>query len=136
MSGPIDMDNLDIGKYSGYWIPFFPIGLWQCQLTLCLNDLNSLAKEVLKRKFLVGLLDNKRGSFARFDHYFKWKESPKYASEFGCRKQLMDEKYVPKHPVRKGSETWNLLMEQNRFDIHLYDYAKELFVQQSFIFGL
>ncbi|KAL7493931.1 hypothetical protein ACHAWT_002731 [Skeletonema menzelii] len=106
MSGPIDMDNLDI------------------------------AKEVLKRKFLVGLLDNKRGSFARFDHYFKWKESPKYASEFGCRKQLMDEKYVPKHPVRKGSETWNLLMEQNRFDIHLYDYAKELFVQQSFIFGL
>jgi len=106
MSGPIDMDNLDI------------------------------AKEVLKRKFLVGLLDNKRGSFARFDHYFKWKESPKYASEFGCRKQLMDEKYAPKHPVRKGSETWNLLMEQNRFDIHLYDYAKELFVQQSFIFGL
>eukprot|EP00985_Skeletonema_marinoi_P009489 scaffold4410_cov127-Skeletonema_marinoi.AAC.3 len=106
MTGPIDMDNLDI------------------------------AKEVLKRKFLVGLLDNKRGSFARFDHYFKWKESPKYASEFGCRKQLMDERYVPKHPVRKGSETWNLLMEQNRFDIHLYDYAKELFVQQSFIFGL
>jgi len=48
----------------------------------------------------------------------------------------MDEKYAPKHPIRKGSETWNLLMEQNRFDIHLYDYAKELFVQQSFIFGL
>lgn len=97
---------------------------------------NSTAKEVLRRKFLVGLLDNKRGSFARFDHYFKWKESPKYTSEFGCRKQLMDEKYAPKHPIRKGSETWNLLMEQNRFDIHLYDYAKELFVQQSFIFGL
>ena len=115
---------------------FFSDWQLQCQLTLCLNDLNSLAKEVLKRKFLVGLLDNKRGSFARFDHYFKWKESPKYASEFGCRKQLMDEKYIPKHPVRKGSETWNLLMEQNRFDIHLYDYAKELFVQQSFIFGL
>ncbi len=104
----------------------------------CLSqiDQNFVAKEVLKRKFLVGLLDNKRGSFARFDHYFKWKESPKYASEFGCRKQLMDEKYTPKNPVRKGSETWNLLMEQNRFDIHLYDYAKELFVQQSFIFGL
>ena len=97
---------------------------------------NLTAKEVLRRKFLVGLLDNKRGSFARFDHYFKWKESPKYTSEFGCRKQLMDEKYAPKHPIRKGSETWNLLMEQNRFDIHLYDYAKELFVQQSFIFGL
>ena len=137
MSGPIDMDNLDIGKCSGYCIPFcLPARVWKCSLTVCLNNLYSLAKEVLKRKFLVGLLDNKRGSFARFDHYFKWKESPKYASEFGCRKQLMDEKYVPKHPVRKGSETWNLLMEQNRFDIHLYDYAKELFVQQSFIFGL
>lgn len=110
--------------------------LWVCVSRSVSNQSNFVAKEVLKRKFLVGLLDNKRGSFARFDHYFKWKESPKYASEFGCRKQLMDEKYAPKHPVRKGSETWNLLMEQNRFDIHLYDYAKELFVQQSFIFGL
>jgi hypothetical protein len=44
MTGPIDMDNL------------------------------AVSKEVLRRKFIVGLLDNKRGSFARFDHYFKWKE--------------------------------------------------------------
>lgn len=44
MTGPIDMDNL------------------------------AIAKEVLRRKFIVGLLENKRGSFARFDHYFKWKD--------------------------------------------------------------
>jgi len=106
MTGPIDMQTLEI------------------------------AKEVLKRKFLIGLLDNKRGSFARFDHYFKWKESPRYEKEFGCRKQLMDEKYMAKHPLRKNSDTWKLVMEQNRFDIHLYDYAKELFASQSFIFGL
>ncbi|KAL7534143.1 hypothetical protein ACHAXR_005654 [Thalassiosira sp. AJA248-18] len=106
MTGPIDMDNLEV------------------------------AKEVLKRKFIVGLLDNKRGSFARFDHYFKWKESPQYEKEFGCRKQLMDEKYVSKHPIRKESDTWKLLLEQNRFDVHLYDYTKELFSQQSYIFGL
>jgi len=106
MTGPIDMDNLEI------------------------------AKEVIRRKFIVGLLDNKRGSFARFDHYFKWKESRNYEKEFGCRKQLMDEKYVPKHPIRKDSVTWKLLLEQNRFDVHLYDFARELFSQQSYIFGL
>ncbi|KAL9183182.1 hypothetical protein ACHAXT_004969 [Thalassiosira profunda] len=106
MTGPIDMDNLEI------------------------------AKEVLRRKFIVGLLDNKRGSFARFDHYFKWKDSPHYEKEFGCRKQLMDEKYVSRHPIRRDSETWKLLLEQNRYDVHLYDYAKELFAQQSYIFGL
>lgn len=106
MTGPINMDNLEI------------------------------AKEVLRRKFIIGLLDNKRGSFARFDHYFKWKESPKYEKEFGCRKQLMDEKYVSKHSIRKDSDTWKLLLEQNRFDVHLYDFAKELFSQQSYIFGL
>ncbi|KAL3811832.1 hypothetical protein ACHAXA_004259 [Cyclostephanos tholiformis] len=106
MTGPIDMDNL------------------------------AIAKEVLRRKFIVGLLDNKRGSFARFDHYFKWKDSPNYEKEFGCRKQLMDEKYLTKHPVRKDSDTWKLLLEQNRFDVHLYDFAKELFSQQSYIFGL
>ena len=127
------MDNLDISKCSVYYVL---ISSYEVFISQPFLNPYFAAKEVLKRKFLVGLLDNKRGSFARFDHYFKWKESPKYTSEFGCRKQLMDEKYVPKHPVRKGSDTWNLLMEQNRFDIHLYDYAKELFVQQSFIFGL
>jgi len=106
MTGPIDMDNLEI------------------------------AKKVLRKKFVVGLLDNKRGSFARFDHYFKWNESPNYEKEFGCRKQLMDEKYAPSHPVRKNSDTWKLLLEQNRFDVHLYDYASDLFKQQSYMFGL
>lgn len=62
--------------------------------------------------------------------------SPNYEKEFGCRKQLMDEKYSTKHPVRKDSDTWKLLFEQNRFDVHLYDFAKELFSQQSYIFGL
>jgi hypothetical protein len=62
--------------------------------------------------------------------------SPKYEKEFGCRKQLMDEKYQSKHPIRKDSDTWKLLLEQNRFDVHLYDFAKELFSQQSYIFGL
>jgi hypothetical protein len=62
--------------------------------------------------------------------------SPNYEKEFGCRKQLMDEKYTTKHPVRKDSDTWKLLLEQNRFDVHLYDFAKELFSQQSYIFGL
>ena len=48
----------------------------------------------------------------------------------------MDEKYVAKHPIRKDSDTWKLLHEQNRFDVHLYEFAKELFSQQSYIFGL
>ena len=62
--------------------------------------------------------------------------SPNYEKEFGCRKQLMDEKYVSKHPIRRDSNTWKLLLEQNRFDVHLYDFAKELFSHQSYIFGL
>ena len=49
---------------------------------------------------------------------------------------LMDEKYTPRHPIRKDSDTWKLLHEQNRFDVHLYEYSKELFQSQSFIFGL
>ena len=48
----------------------------------------------------------------------------------------MDEKYPSKHPIRKDSDTWKLLLEQNRFDVHLYEFAKELFSQQSYIFGL
>lgn len=95
------------------------------------------AKQLLKEKFVVGVLENKRGSFARFDHYFKWKENPNYEEEFGCIKQIMDEKYVSKHPLRKGDATWDLIFEQNRYDMLLYEYAKNLFKEQSsYIFGL
>ena len=102
-----------------------------------INGVNlDIAKEVLRQKFIVGLLENKRGSFARFDHYFKWKDSLNYEKNFLCRKQLMDEVHPPKHHVNKESETWNLLLEQNRYDILLYEYAKDLFKQQSYMFGL
>jgi hypothetical protein len=83
------------------------------------------------------ILENKRGSFARFDHYFKWKRILTTEKAFGCIKQIMDEKYVPQHPLTKGDETWNLIFEQNRFDMQLYEYAKTLFKEQSsYIFGL
>lgn len=95
-----------------------------------------IAKEVLRRKFVVGLIENKRGSFARFDHYFKWKETPGYDAQFGCRKRVMDETYVPKHPLSKDSEAYGLLYEQNLYDMKLYDYVRELFKQQSNLYGL
>lgn len=95
-----------------------------------------IAQEVLRRKFVVGLVENKRGSFARFDHYFKWKESADYEKQFGCRKQVMDEAYVPKHRVEKDSDIYKLIFEQNRYDMKLYEYIRELFKQQSNLYGL
>ena len=40
-----------------------------------------------------------------------------------------------KHPmIERDGDTWNLLQEQNAFDIRLYEYAEALFEAQKEIF--
>ena len=36
--------------------------------------------------------------------------------------------------LQEGSEAWQRLYDQNRFDIRLYEYAKQLFVAQAVLF--
>lgn len=91
-----------------------------------------LAKHILKRKFLIGLLEEKAESFKRFQKYFGWK-----APDESCIEKKIEWTWPMKHrhsPVKNGSEAWNLIHAQNIYDMKLYEYAKELFVeQQSFI---
>jgi hypothetical protein len=109
LHGLITTLNGKIGKYS---MSFLCLDASKMYVVFCLHDL------------IIHIL------------FINTNCSPKYEKEFGCRKQLMDEKYTSKHPIRKDSDTWKLLLEQNRFDLHLYDFAKELYSQQSYIFGL
>jgi len=36
--------------------------------------------------------------------------------------------------LEEGSDTWNLLKEQNTFDLRLYEYAVRLFEVQALLF--
>lgn len=98
------------------------------------EDLN-IAKEVLRQKCLIGLLDEKVETFERFQKYFGWR--PKNGSEEECLAKKLEWAWPMKHrhpPVEDESDAYRLIRAQNIFDLQLYEYAKELFQQQEQLF--
>lgn len=95
----------------------------------------AIAKEVLRQKCLIGLLEQKTESFVRFEKYFGW--GPKNEDERDCRDKLLHWGWSNKHShpdVEEGSPVWELLYTKNSLDMKLYEYAKQLFQEQSSIF--
>uniref|UniRef100_A0A7S1Y445 Sulfotransferase domain-containing protein n=1 Tax=Grammatophora oceanica TaxID=210454 RepID=A0A7S1Y445_9STRA len=98
-----------------------------------------VAKEILRTKCLVGLFEEIEPSLARFQVYFGWDyhQSPMESSK--CRRAVL-ERGDPRHdhePLEQGSPAWNALATVNKYDMELYEYAKELFVLQGEqIFGI
>jgi hypothetical protein len=95
-----------------------------------------IAKEVLRRKCLVGLLEGKSGSFLRFQKFFGWQF---YNQEMrDCQDKILNWHWSNKHKhdlVEEGSPAWQLLYKQNILDMELYNYAKQLYLQQRSLFG-
>ena len=98
------------------------------------DDLN-VAKEVLKRKCLIGLLEEKGETFERIEKYFGWK--PKNSSEQECLEKKLEWAWPMKHrhySVEEGTDAWYYISAQNKYDMQLYQYAKELFQHQEDLF--
>ncbi|KAL7552674.1 hypothetical protein ACHAWF_015929 [Thalassiosira exigua] len=95
------------------------------------DDLN-VAKEVLRWKCLVGLLEEKGETFDRFQKYFGWE--PKDETERSCLEKKLNWAWPMKHKhptIEEDSRASRLIVGANKFDLRLYQYAKELFVQQG-----
>ncbi|KAL9187842.1 hypothetical protein ACHAXT_006220 [Thalassiosira profunda] len=93
-----------------------------------------LAKEILESKCLVGILEEFKPSFERYIDYFGWDSrdfggSVKMNDREKCILRVMDNPdNRHKHPkYAEGGEVWDLLMERNRLDVGLYEYALHLF---------
>jgi hypothetical protein len=103
-----------------------------------------IAKELLRKKCLVGLLSNMEESIARFETYFGWPLQDLYIrGQFkmtgdDCKRQYFageTKENSNKHPkILPGSDTWNLLSKAARYDMQLYSYAVELFEAQKSLF--
>jgi len=94
-----------------------------------------LAKEILRRKCLVGLLKEKGESFARVETYFGW--HLKSEADRECHEKKLDWLWPLKHrheDVQEGTELWDLIMRQNVYDVQLYEYAQLLFKEQAQFF--
>ena len=101
------------------------------------------AKIILKKKFLIGFVDDLHESITRFINYNKWSydgyDSKKAHQQEQCVNMLVDvgtnrnkdEYEVPK----KGSHIYSLIAWQNSHDVKLYEYAKELFNVQTKLWG-
>ncbi len=119
------------------WMTRFLTGKMGGELT---PDDEALAKEILRTKSLVGLLSKKAESMRRFKQYFNWKSNYDNDKMFGqeCEDKLLHWAWSGKNKhksLTEGSDTWNLLKEQNTFDIRLYEYAMKLFEVQALLFS-
>lgn len=100
------------------------------------------AKEILKKKFLVGFLDDSEETVYRLMKYFDWafdSDETIRVQQEECIVELIKEKTnvnAVKYEIpERGSQANALIKWQTQFDGKLYDYAKELFEEQTKLFG-
>ena len=91
----------------------------------------NVAKEIIRRKFLVGILDEKTESLRRIEAYFGWNLPSRVSQK--CKNNMFYFEPQSKNihePVNKDSREYMILKERNFFDLELYEYAKGLFEEQ------
>lgn len=121
------------GKVEENWMTRFLVN--KKGVPLGPNDV-VLAREILRRKFAVGLLHQIDESLERFAKYFSWNIDTPEKKE--CVKKLLTEGVNRhQHPrIDRNSEVWNDLLAFNKYDMELYMYAVQLFEEQKFTLGL
>mmetsp|Transcript_24748 Transcript_24748/g.36302 ORF Transcript_24748/g.36302 Transcript_24748/m.36302 type:complete len:669 (-) Transcript_24748:170-2176(-) len=97
-----------------------------------------VAKEVLKNKFVIGLVDDKSTSMKRFEQYFGWAYTQNPTEQYSCRKRAIEKdaktgvlKGSESTEVSEGTDAYALLYWQNQLDMDLYIYAEQLFKKQG-----
>lgn len=92
-----------------------------------------ISKELLRTKFLVGLLDEKTESLRRIESYFGWK-LPSRVSQT-CKNNMMyfepQSKNIHSVLNDETSEDYQVLLKHNQYDMELYEYAIQLFDEQK-----
>lgn len=103
-----------------------------------------VAKEVLRRKCLVGMVDRMEESVDRFGAYFGWDlhlddEDGGRGRAGRCVNEVLGggmRTNHQEHPhAEEGSEEWEALMRANRMDVKLFEYAQGLFEEQGRMFN-
>lgn len=96
-------------------------------------DSLEIAKEVLRRKCLVGLMDQMEESIVRFHNYFGFGDDTALeCARTSFTRKGSSQSNNNKHPPLDGeSETYAILAKKNELDILLYFFAKELLDEQG-----
>lgn len=94
-----------------------------------------VAKEILKKKCLVGLLDRWEASIDRFDTFFGFQpDGDRHEQAVQCRKTLRARGGSNRHrhpTINRTSLVYAILKRENTLDLILYEYIRLLFLEQE-----
>ena len=100
------------------------------------------AMEVIRRKFLVGIMKKLEASMTRFEKFFRWKYHVNPTNQEVCRERLTSggsnsNSQNKKSKPKPGEPVWEMLAAQNVYDMQLYEYIETLFEEQeAFVTGM
>ena len=93
------------------------------------------AKEALRRKVMVGLLEKKEATLERFEKFFGWKYKARPKVQEECRVEYLgggvNMNPNAKEKPQPGTPLHDLISHMNKFDIRLYSYIEQLFDEQA-----
>ncbi len=94
------------------------------------------AMEVIRRKFLVGLMTEMEKTMTRLERYFRWTYHVNPENQEKCREKLLSggsnsNSKNKKAKPKEGDEAWNLLAAQNQHDLQVWGYIEALFNEQE-----
>lgn len=99
----------------------------------------ALAKDVLRRKFMVGIIEWFDLSMVRYEKYFGWWDTKQVWGDRNVNHchydEILNGDHIGDHTRAESApdteNPWIILSVRNWADIELYVYAKELFVEQG-----
>ncbi len=92
-----------------------------------------VAKEILRRKVIVGLVIDVRGAVQRFLRYLDWNYNDLTPEQQQCvNGYLFSGSNKNAHEmVEEGGMGWRILKANNLLDLELYDYVLQLYEEQG-----
>lgn len=126
-------DFVQAGKVDNNWMTRWLSNKREGALT---DENLYLAKEVLRKKFVIGLFSELEESMVHFEKYFRWQvinrtHREKCVNMFIAEgKKMKPDERIPS----KGSKAYDALLDLNHMDMELYRYAQKLFQEQSDFF--
>lgn len=102
-----------------------------------------LAREVLRRKCVIGLYERIEESMQRFESMFGWNVDPARISQFEtCQSDMIEAAEDRDSSMsselgdvgQEGDAVWNFFLEKNSYDMNLYEYAKSLYEEQASLY--
>ena len=90
-----------------------------------------IAKGILARKFFIGIAEYMEETIKRIELYYGWKPHKEQCVQSYLENQRIKEAEMPRNTIERGGAEWELVAENDKFDMMLYYYALELFTKQG-----